>query len=98
MGHTVWSQRIALDLIVNELKSYGKALMQDDRAIYEDVLKQAFKHVGSVSYANSMHVWAFLLLSVLLEQEKKIKKLENESLAHGRIQEEEFNNPLGEDS
>jgi len=76
MGHTVWSQRIVLDILLGELKSYGKALREDDRLIYEGLLKKPLKHYGTISYTNSVHAWAFLLLTILLEQEKKIKSLE----------------------
>jgi uncharacterized protein (DUF697 family) len=86
MGHTVSSQRMVADDIVAELKSYGKALRSGDRAFYEDVLKQAFKHYGSISYASSIHTWAFLLLSILLEQEKRIQEMEHARMAHGRLQ------------
>jgi len=78
---------MVLDQIVNELKQYSKALRQEDRVIFEKILKQSFKHYGSISYANSFHAWAILLLSILVEQEKKIQKLEvnNESLVNGCI-------------
>ena len=65
---------MASDIILEELRSYGKALRKQDREIYEQLLKLPFKHLGSIGYASSMHVWAFLLLSIVLEQEKKIKK------------------------
>lgn len=90
MGHTVWSQRITLDVILTELKDYGRALRQEDRAIFEDMLKQPLKHYGSISYAGSFHAWAFLLLSIILEQEKRIKRLEYEGMADRRVQEEEL--------
>jgi len=77
MGHTVWSQRIAIDLLLQELKSYGKALGQEDKELYERLLKEPLKHIGTISYTSSIHVWAFLLLSIQLEQERKIKKLES---------------------
>jgi len=75
MGHTAWSGRIATDEMIRELMLYGKSLRKKDRELYEDMLKEAFKHIGSISYASSMHMWAFVLLSIILEQEKKIEKL-----------------------
>ena len=89
MGNTVWSQRIVLEQLVHDLQSYGKALRQEERETYERLLKKSMKHVGSITYASSIHVWAFLLLSVMLEQEKRIKLLEDESLADRRLQEQE---------
>lgn len=72
MGHTVWSQRVISDVILQELRSYARALAQEDRLVYEDMLKLPFRHMGAISYASSMHVWAFLLLSIILEQEKML--------------------------
>jgi hypothetical protein len=87
MGHTVTSQRIVLDTLYAELRDYGKALRASERELYESMLKRAFTHYSSISYTDSYHVWALLLLSILLEQEKEIeslsKKVESvESMAH----------------
>ena len=40
------------------------------------MLKRSFQHYGAISYADSFHAWAFLLLSVMLEQEKALQELE----------------------
>ena len=77
MGHTVLSQRMMVDIILSELKDYGRALREEDRLIYEAMLKKALKKVGAISYTSSIHVWAFILLSILLEQEKRIEKFNN---------------------
>ncbi|MFH0978383.1 MAG: hypothetical protein V1837_03715 [Candidatus Woesearchaeota archaeon] len=76
MGHTVRSQRCNLDVLLEELNAYGKSLNAKDKEIFEKMLKLPYLHVGSISYANSFHAWAFLLLSIMLEQEKRIKELE----------------------
>ena len=91
MGHTVWSQRVTLDILISELRDYGKALRLDDREVFENLLKKPLCYVGSVSNASSMHTWAFLLLSILLEHEKRIIELEeaNARLVDGCVQEEE---------
>ncbi len=99
MGHTVMSQRMAADIVMDELKAYGKALRASDRDVYAEVLKEPLKHIGSVSYASSMHVWAFLLLSTIVEQEKKIRMLEDqyESMAYRLLQEREERRALAQD-
>jgi len=73
MGHTVWSQRIALDHILKELEDYGRALLGRDKEIYKELLKQPLQHISKINYTSSIHVWAFLLLSIMIEQEKKIQ-------------------------
>jgi hypothetical protein len=99
MGHTVWSQRITLDIIIGELSDYGKSLRASDREQFEQLLHLPLLHVGSITYASSMHVWAFLLLSIALEQEKKIKSLGEriEGLADGCLSEGKQASPLAQD-
>ena len=63
MGHTVWSQRIVIEVMLSELKNFAKALQQKDRAIYESMLKKPFRYVSKISYTSSVHTWAFLLLN-----------------------------------
>ncbi|MBS3109790.1 hypothetical protein J4227_04650 [Candidatus Woesearchaeota archaeon] len=100
MGHTVWSQRMMVDIMLAELREFGKALKEEDRIIYEKILKKPLRHVGSIAYANSVHVWAFCLLSIILEQEKRIKEMEtiHESIPHGRVQERELDSIVAEDA
>ena len=81
MGHTVMSQRMAADKIVETLRSYGKSLRNDDRAIYEELLTAAYPHFGNISYANSAETWATVLLSIMLEMEKR-----NRNAHHRRLQ------------
>jgi hypothetical protein len=98
MGHTVWSQRITLDVILGEMKDYRKALAADDRAVFEQMMKGPLKHYGSISYAGSFHAWAFLLLSIMLEQEKRLRRLEYEGMADGCVQEEELDSAVAQDA
>lgn len=71
MGHTATSQRRMQDEIFTELHSYAKSLRQEDREIFEKLLKKAYRHYGSTSYASSLHAWAFMLLSIMVEMEKE---------------------------
>ncbi len=75
MGHTLSSQRMIIDILLSELKAYSKALREEDKAVFEEMLKYPLKKVGAISYASSIDVWAFILLSILLEQEKKMVDL-----------------------
>jgi hypothetical protein len=80
MGHTVSSPRIVIETILRELKDYGKALRESDRQAYERMLAMPLKHIGTMSYASSLDVWALILLSICLEQQKKLEYLENISI------------------
>lgn len=85
MGHTAYSQRIVTDSLLKELADYGKALRADERYLYTQMLKEPLKHFGSISNASSLHTWALLLLSIILEQQKKLHSLENELLDTRRV-------------
>lgn len=79
MGHTVASQRIMIDITINELRSYAKSLREEDREIFLGLLREPLKKVGAISYASSLHVWAFILLAIIAEQEKRINILEGKA-------------------
>ncbi|MBD3309967.1 hypothetical protein GF351_01975 [Candidatus Woesearchaeota archaeon] len=93
-----------IDIIIAELRDYGKALRKEDRDIYESLLKLPLKKAGAISYTSSINAWAFLLLSIILEQEKNMREREkkmakeDESLANGRLQERELSCALDKDS
>jgi hypothetical protein len=100
MGHTVKSQRMVLDLLLGELKQFGRALPQSKRKDYERLLKQPLKYFSSIGFACSINPSTFLLLAIILEQNQRIRELEElyEGMANGYIQEEELNHSLGENS
>ena len=86
MGHTASSERIVTDSLLQELTDYSKALRADERLIYARMLKVPLKHFGSISNASSLHTWALLLLSIQLEQQKQLMRLEHELLDLRRVQ------------
>jgi len=72
----VSSQRVALDLLMVEMRAFGRALRPEEQELLDGLLAQAYRHYGAVSSASSFHSWAFLVLSVMLEQEKRLRQLE----------------------
>ncbi len=76
MGHTVRSQRMAIDIVLSELQGFAGALRQEDRRLLERLLQEPLKHVGAVSNAGSINIWAMILLSILIEQERRLTALE----------------------
>jgi galactitol-specific phosphotransferase system IIC component len=89
MGHTVSSQRMIIDIMLKELKDFAKALREEDRKIYLDLIKLPLKRVGAISYASSVNAWAFLILSILIEMQKNV--------ADGRIQKREQDSFVDQD-
>jgi hypothetical protein len=100
MGHTVWSQRVNLEHIIGELNQYSRSLRPDERKIVQDLLREPFKHVGSISYANSVHAWSFLLLSIIIEQEKRLRVVERKyaGVVDRQLQEQEQHSIMVEDA
>jgi hypothetical protein len=74
MGHTVSSQRQVADRVMEEMRAYGKSLMGDDRAAFQRLLAKGVKHFGNISYTSSYNTWAFVLLSMMVEQEKELMR------------------------
>ena len=91
MGHTVRSQRRVVERISDELKRYGKSLRDEEKEIFNDLVKKPFLHIGNITYTSSAQTWAFMLLSTLLEQEKKIIELEKKYyvMVNGRVSQKE---------
>lgn len=86
VGHTVWSQRQNLEAMIAELDGYARALRPDERELCKDVLRVPMRHVGAVASANSLHAWSFLLLTITLEQEKRLRRLEEHAgVAYRRV-------------
>jgi len=75
MGHTISSQRRVSQTTLRELKAYGDALPTKDKLLYHKMLKQPLKHFGSITHASSKDTLSFMLLSIMLEQQKEIERL-----------------------
>lgn len=74
MGHTVGSQKQVMEGLVSELKRYREVLSPEDRAVFDALIEVPFSRLGAITHASSLHTWAFFVLSVCLEQEKKRRK------------------------
>jgi hypothetical protein len=98
MGHTVLSQRQVVDLLLQELHDFGKALRPEERQALDELLRHPLRHVGSISYVSSINTWAFLLLAIALEQQKRIAQLEQRDMdaTRGRVSEREPDYPLAQ--
>jgi len=77
LGHTVSSARQVIDRHLAELSAFRKALRTEDREAFDRVMAEPLRHYGSITYTASIHVWAFILVACLLEQEKRIMALEH---------------------
>ena len=71
MGHTVPSQRQVVENIIAVLQRYKDSLRKEEREIIDEFIRDVYKHTGSISYGNTYHFCALVIISVLLEQRKK---------------------------
>lgn len=78
MGHTVSTQRQVIETIIKELQKYEHVLDEEEQETFQNLLKEPYNYMGSISHANSLNAWAFLTVSICLEQEKEIQALREE--------------------
>lgn len=75
MGRTVPTYRQTLESIVDEWKDYRRALTQEDREVFDEMMRKARMHASASSYAAFLDPLVGTILSILLEQEKAIRAL-----------------------
>lgn len=75
MGRTVATYRQALETLVKEWQNFRDALCREDRKAFDQLINKARKHSGAASYDAWTDPMDSFFLSILVEQEKEIKKL-----------------------
>jgi len=75
MGRTVPTYRQTLESIIDEWRDYRRALTQEDREVFDEMMKKARMHASASSYAAFLDPLVGTILSILLEQEKTIRAL-----------------------
>ncbi len=78
MGKTVESYRLALDIELQSWSGFAKALRSDDREAFERLTDACRNHASAGSNATRPEVFEAMVMSVLLEQEKKLIRIEKE--------------------
>jgi len=78
MGKTVESYRIALDIEIQSWKGFERALRTDDREAYEQMTDACRNHASAGSNASRPEMFEPMVLSILLEQQKRLIRLEKE--------------------
>ena len=78
MGKTVESYRIALDIEIQSWKGFERALRTDDREAYERMLDACRNHASAGSNATRPEMFEPMVMSILLEQQKRLIRLEKE--------------------
>jgi hypothetical protein len=81
MGKTVESYRIALDTEIQTWNGFAKALRSDDREAFERMTDACRNHASAGSNATRPEVFESMVMSILLEQQKTLMRLEKELVA-----------------
>ena len=76
MGKTVESYRLALDTEIQSWSGFVKALRADDRSAFEQMTDACRNHASAGSNATRPEVFEPMVMSILLEQQKKLDRLE----------------------
>jgi len=75
MGRTVPTYRMTLESIIQSWADYRRALPKDDRDAFDAMTNRARMHASASTYAAFSDPVEGALLSILLEQEKEIRRL-----------------------
>ena len=78
MGKTVESYRIALDMEIQRWNGFAKALRNDDREAFEQLMDACRNYASAGSNATRPVMFEPMVMSILLHQQKKLIKLEKE--------------------
>ena len=78
MGKTVESYHIALDMEIQEWNGFAKALRSEDREAFEQILDACRNYASAGSNATRPVLFEAMAMSILVFQQKKLTKLENE--------------------
>jgi len=81
MGKTVESYRLALDTEIQTWSGFTKALRSEDKDAFEQMIDACRNHASAGSNATRPEMFEPMVMSILLEQQKKLNRLEKELVA-----------------
>ena len=78
MGKTVPSYRLALEDEINRWNDFAKSLRNEDREAFEQLMDACRSYASESSNATNPIIFEPMIMSILLAQHVKIKKLEKQ--------------------
>jgi hypothetical protein len=75
MGRTVPTYRMTLESIILSWSDFRRALPKEDKDVFDQMVNRARMHASASTYAAFSDPVEGALLSILLEQEKEIRRL-----------------------
>ena len=76
MGRTVESYRMAIEDEIRRWKGFAKALRAEDREAFEALMDACRRYASAGSNATQPILFEPMVMSILLYQQKKIRRLE----------------------
>ena len=76
MGRTVESYRMAIEDEIRRWKGFAKALRAEDREAFEAIMDACRLYASAGSNATQPILFEPMVMSILLYQQKKIRRLE----------------------
>ena len=80
MGKTVESYRMALDRELQRWSGFARALRKDDRAVFDQLMDICRNYASAGSNATRPILFEPMVMSILLHQQKFLKRLEKDFL------------------
>jgi len=81
LGKTVKSYRMALDREVQRWSGFARALRKEDRAAFDRLMDICRNYASAGSNATRPVLFEAMVMSILLNQQKLLNRLEKELLA-----------------
>ena len=78
MGRTVESYRMALEGEISRWNGFARALRKPEREAFEELMDMCRAHASAASNATNPVLFEPMIMSILLSQELKIQKLEEQ--------------------
>ena len=78
MGKTIESYRIALDLEIHRWNGFSRALRDEDKKAFEQLMDACRNYASAGSNATKPVLFEPMIMSILLSQQRKMNRLEKE--------------------
>ena len=78
MGKTVPSYRMALDREMQRWSGFARALRKEDRAAFDQMMDACRNYASASSNATRPVIFESMVMSILLNQQKILNRLEKE--------------------
>jgi hypothetical protein len=83
LGKTVPAYRMALEEEINRWSGFARALRRSDREAFDELMDMCRNYASESSNATNPIIFEPMIISILLGQQKRLRKLEQELKVFG---------------